>query len=188
MATQNLGRQGKIIRMKHLVITLLLLPGICFGNRAITDPDTLPNKDFVEDTAPWEERAASLPAYPRDESLVPINVSSAASNKHMIDTASLSVGNDKVIRYTIVIDSPRGARTVNYEGLRCDTAERKIYAFGQSDGKWTENKRATWEGIKVRSLLSYHKILFEDIFCELGIPIGSIEEGVQKLKQQARGF
>ncbi len=170
--------------MRLLAFTLLLLPGICLGNRAITDPDTLPNTNYVEE-APWEENAARLPAYPKNDNLLPFNVSSATNNKFMIDAASISVGNDRVVRYTVVIESPRDARTVNYEGLRCETMERKIYGFGQADGTWTENKRAAWEGIKVRSLLSYHKALFEDIFCDVGIPVWSAEEAIRNLKRSA---
>ena len=159
-----------------------MLPALCFGKAEVLNPD------FVEDTTPWEEIAAKLPAYPKDENLVPFNVSSATANKFMIDTASLSVGKDGVVRYTVMIESPRGARTVNYEGLRCETMERKIYAFGQAGGKWAENKYAVWENIKLRSLLSYHKALFEDIFCDVGIPIRSAEEGVRKLKRAAGGY
>lgn len=173
--------------MKLLAITLLLLPAVCLGNRAITDPDTLPNTNYVEE-APWEENVAKLPAYPKNENLLPFNVSSATNNKFMIDTASISVGNDRVVRYTVVIESPRGARTVNYEGLRCETMERKIYGFGQADGKWTENARAAWEGIKLRSLLSYHKALYEDIFCDVGISIWNADEAIRKLKQQAGSY
>jgi hypothetical protein len=146
------------------------------------------NPDFVEEKATWEEVAAQLPAYPKDANLVPFAVSSATSNKFMIDAVSLSVGKDGVVRYTVVIESPRGARTVNYEGLRCDTAERKIYAFGQADGKWAENKRAAWESVKLRSLLSYHKTLFEEIFCDVGIPVKDAKEGVRKLKQSAGSY
>jgi len=97
-------------------------------------------------------------------------------------------GKDEVVRYTIVIESPRGARTVNYEGLRCETMERKIYAFGQADGKWTENKGAAWESIKRRSQLSYHKALFEDVFCDVGMPVRSAEDAVRKLRQPAGGY
>lgn len=165
--------------MKLLVLSLLALPAVCFGRTEYLNPD------FVEDTTPWEEIAATLPAYPRNENLVPLAISSATGNKFMIDAASMSVGKDGVVRYTAVIESPRGARTVNYEGLRCETAERKIYGFGQADGKWTENKRAAWEGIKLRSLLSYHKPLFEGLFCELGIPVRDAETGVRRLKQSA---
>jgi hypothetical protein len=145
------------------------------------------NPDFVEDTKPWEEIAASLPAYPKNDNLVAFNVSSATSNTFMIDAASVSVGADRVVRYTVVIESPRGARTVNYEGLRCDPAEYKIYGFGQADGKWSENKRAKWEPFKQRSLLSYHKALFEDHFCHDGIAIHKAEEGIRNLKRGGAG-
>lgn len=175
-----------MIGMKLLAIPLLVLPAVCLGS-IIPNPDLAPNTNYVEE-APWEEMAASLPGYPKSENLVPFDVSSATSNKFMIDTASISVGNDKVVRYTVVIESPRGGRTVNYEGLRCETMERKIYAFGQADGKWTENKRAAWESIKVRSLLSYHKALFEDVFCDVGIPVWNAEEAVRKLKRPAGGY
>jgi hypothetical protein len=162
--------------MKRL-LALLLFP------LAVNAAEIL-NPDYVEqDTKPWEELAAHLPPYPREENLLPFTVSSATSNKFMIDAASLSLGADLVIRYTVVIESPRGARTVSYEGLRCESAERKIYGFGHPDGKWTENKRAAWEGIKVRSLLSYHKPLFEEYFCPNGIRIRNAEEGIRNLKR-----
>jgi hypothetical protein len=174
--------------MKYSPLFLLILPALCFGEAGLPNPDLMSNPDFVEDTTPWEEIAARLPPYPKNENLMPFSVSSATNNKFMIDSASLSVGKDGVVRYTVVIESPRGARTVNYEGLRCDTAERKIYAFGQADGKWTENKRVAWEGIKTRSLLSYHKALFEGIFCVVGIPVRDAEEGLRRLKQPEENY
>jgi hypothetical protein len=182
-ACRNSGaRQVKMAGMKLLPVFLFMLPAVCLGKTEYLNPD------FVEDTTPWAEIAASLPAYPKNENLVPFDVSSATSNKFMIDTASLSVGKDGVVRYTVVIESPRGARTVNYEGLRCDTAESKIYAFGQADSIWTENKRAAWEGIKLRSLLSYRKALFEDLFCDLGVPVRDAKEGVRRLKRAAGNY
>ena len=163
--------------MKRLFILLLfLLPGLALAVEYL-------NPDFVEDDTPWEEVAAKLPAYPKNENLIAFEVSSATPNKFMIDTASLSVGTDGVVRYTVVIESPRGARTVNYEGMRCDPAEYKIYGFGQEDGKWTENKRAAWQPFKQRSLLSYHKALFEDHFCPDWIRIKDAAEGIRNLKR-----
>jgi hypothetical protein len=154
-----------------------LLPAVCLGKTEYLNPD------FVEDTTPWVEIVASLPAYPRNENLVAFDVSAVTSNKFMIDTASLSVGKDGVVRYTVVIESPRGARTVNYEGMRCDPAEYKIYGFGHEDGKWSENKRAAWQPFKQRSLLSYHKALFEDHFCPDWIRIKDAAEGIRNLKR-----
>ena len=163
--------------MKFPALFLFLLPVTCFAKTEYLNPD------FVEDTTPWEEVAASLPAYPKNENLLPFTVSSATSNKFMIDTASISVGKDKVVRYTVVIESPRGARTINYEGMRCDPAEYKIYGFGQENANWTENKHAAWQPFKQRSLLSYHKALFEDHFCPDGINIRDAAEAVRNLKR-----
>ncbi len=168
-----------------LAIAFLALPAVCLGS-FIPNYDMQINENYVEDTTPWEEIAVTLPAYPKDGDLVPFDVSSATGNKFMIDAASITVGKDDVVRYTVVIESPRGARTINYEGMRCETMERKIYAFGQTDGKWAENKRAAWEGVKLRTLLSYHKPLYEDIFCNVGIPVRSAEEAMRKLKQPGK--
>lgn len=169
--------------MKFLSLLFLLLPAVCLGKTEYLNPD------FEEDTTPWEEKAASLPAYPKTENLVRFDVSSATANKFMIDTASLSVGQDGVVRYTVVIESPSGARTVNFEGMRCDPAEYKIYGFGQENGKWAENRYATWQPFKQRSLLSYHKALFEDHFCPDWIRIQDAEEGIANLRRgKAEGF
>lgn len=173
--------------MRLFPILLLLLPAVAFGKNPVPNPDLMFNSNFSEDTTPWEEMAASLPAYPKNENLVSFFVTAASGSKFMIDAAAVSLGKDDVVRYTVVIESSRGARTMNYEGLRCATMERKIYAFGQPDGKWSENKRAAWEVIKVRSQLSYHKPLFEDIFCDRGMPPADAEDAVRKLKQAAWG-
>lgn len=168
--------------MKKFLIPLGLLPVLAVAGEVL-------NPNYIDDSKPWVEEQAQLPAFPKDENLVAFNVSSATSNKFMIDTASISVGGDQVVRYVIVIESPRGARTINFEGMRCDPAEKKLYAFGQTDGKWSENKRAAWEPFKTRSLLSYHKALFEDHFCPNGLTISSSAAGIRNLKRGGdKGF
>lgn len=132
---------------------------------------------------PWVEVAVQLPAYPRAENLVEFAVSSATRNRHYVDTASISVGEDKVVRYTVVIDAAGGARNVSFEGMRCETRERRLYAYGQADGTWSKARNAGWEPLKLRSLLSYHKPLFEEFLCPGGISVHSAAEAVRNLKQ-----
>lgn len=163
--------------MKYLLIPFLFLTGLAGATET-------PGRDADEAGG---AQAAALPAFPRNENLLVFNVSSATPNTFMIDAASLTVGSDRVVRYTVVIESPRGARTVNYEGMRCDPAEYTIYAFGQSAGAWTENRRAAWTAFSQRSLLSYHKALFEDHFCPNGLPIRDAGEGLRSLKRGRSG-
>lgn len=173
--------------MKKMLLFLLVPLAAHAAGPHVLSPSYEQASSYLDDSKPWEELAASLPPYPKNDNLVAFNVSSATSNKFMIDTASILVGSDQVVRYTIVIESPSGARTINFEGMRCDPAEYKIYGFGQPDGKWTENRRAKWEPFKLRSLLSYHKALFEDHFCPDGITIRSASEGIRNLKRGGGG-
>ena len=165
-----------------LLLSLLVLPAWAADNDALIFGDSPENK-FEDDSKPWQEVQALLPAYPKEENLLSFSVSSATANSYAIDAASLSVGKDDVVRYAVVINSPRGARTVNYEGMRCDPSEYKIYAFGHPDNTWSKNRYAKWEPYALRSLLSYHKPLFEDYFCPDGIEVKSAAEAIRNLKQ-----
>lgn len=139
-----------------------------------------------ENEKPWVELAAQLPPYPRDENLVEFDVSSATRNRHFVDTASISVGADQVVRYTVVVKAAGGAKNVSFEGMRCGTGERRLYAYGHSGGSWSKARHGGWERVKFSSLLSYHKALFEDHFCRDGITVRNAAEAVRNLRRGGR--
>ena len=141
--------------------------------------------EFDQDK-PWAEVAVQLPAYPKTGNLIPFNVSSAIRNKHFVDAESVSAGEDQVIRYTVVIEAAGGAKNVSFEGLRCESGERRLYAYGHPDGTWSKARNAGWEDIRFRSLLSYHKALYEDHFCPDGIRVKDGKEAVKNLRRAAR--
>ena len=165
--------------MKILTALLLMLPLTVYAEWGQFDYE-------FEADKPWVELSAQLPPTPKAENLVEFNVSSATRNRHFVDTASISVGEDKVVRYTVVIEAVGGARNVAFEGLRCATGERRLYAYGHPDGTWSKARNAQWEDIKFRSLLSYHKALYEDYFCPDGINVRDAKEAVRKLRQAGR--
>lgn len=165
--------------MKILPVLLLCLPLAAHAEWGEFD------REFDQDKA-WVEVAAQLPPYPKPENLIAFNVSSATRNRHFVDAASISVGEDKVIRYTVVIEAAGGASNVSFEGLRCESGERRLYAYGHPDGSWSKARNAGWENIKFRSLLSYQKALFEDHFCPDGIRVKDGKEAVQNLRRVAR--
>jgi hypothetical protein len=138
--------------------------------------------EFEQDK-PWTEIAAQLPAYPKPGNLVEFNVSSATRNRHFVDTASISVGEDKVVRYSVVVEAAGGAKNVSFEGMRCETGERRLYAYGHPDGSWSKARSAGWQPIKFRSLLSYRRALFEEHFCPGGISVRDAEEAVRSLRR-----
>ncbi len=124
--------------------------------------------DF-DDTAKWQEVQHQLPPYPKAENFIPITLGARAGNQFFVDYASVTAGNDGVVRYSMVVKSPSGAETVSFEGMRCTSGERKLYAFGRSDGKgggeWSRNRYAKWEAIQGRSLNDFRRELFYHYFC-----------------------
>ena len=165
--------------MKILPALLLILPLTAYAEWGEFDYE-------FENEKPWVELAAQLPPPPRAENLVEFNVSSATRHKHFVDTASISVGADKIVRYTVVIEAAGGAKNVSFEGMRCETGERRLYAYGHPDGTWSKARNAGWETIKFRSLLSYQKALFEDHFCPDGINVRDAGAAVRSLRRAAR--
>ena len=165
--------------MKILPALLLILPLTAYAEWGEFDFE-------FENEKPWVELAAQLPPTPKAENLVEFNVSSATRHKHFVDTASISVGEDKIVRYTVVIEAAGGAKNVSFEGMRCETGERRLYAYGHPDGTWSKARNAGWEAIKFRSLLSYQKALFEDHFCPDGINVRNAGAAVRSLQRAAR--
>src|SRR5450631_3218972 len=98
-----------------------------------------PRADVEDDSEskPHGELEVKLPAMPKAENLLPFEAGAASSNRFFIDAQSILVGDDGIVRYTLVIRSASGAENVSYEGMRCETVEQKYYAFGRRDGSWS---------------------------------------------------
>lgn len=138
-----------------------------------------------EQEKPWAEIEAQLPPYPKEENLLPLFVSAATDNKFFVDAASISAGEDAVVRYTLIIKSSAGAANVSFEGIRCASRERKLYAFGRKEGSWSRARYAKWEPIRYQDRNRHHHVLYDDFFCPGGIIVKNPQEAVDLLK---RGF
>jgi hypothetical protein len=119
------------------------------------------------DEKSWQEIEVQLPAFPQPENLIPFSVGAVTDKQFLIDEKSISIGSDEVIRYSLIVISSSGARNVSYEGMRCATAERRVYAFGQTDGTWSKARGNKWVRIRGGSN-SHHVALFGDYFCAIG--------------------
>ncbi len=131
----------------------------------ITSAQSQLDEDFDDKNKSWKEVAIQLPAAPKPENLLPFYVSATATQSFAIDAESLTVGSDGVIRYTLVATSGAGARNISYEGIRCESHEKKLYAFGQSDGSWSRSRRDQWERIYNNAANRQHAALVKDYFC-----------------------
>jgi hypothetical protein len=139
-------------------------------------------EDFDDSGKTWQEIAVQMPATPSSENLIPFYVSPTATQNFAIDEKSLSVGKDGVIRYTMVATSPAGARNISYEGIRCETFEKKSYAFARTDGSWARSRRDQWEPIVRKAANRQHGVLAIDFFCESKCISGNRETILGRLR------
>lgn len=141
----------------------------------------------LEDGPKWAESAVVLPSQPKDRDLVRFDVSRLSRNAFFVDSASLSVGDDGVVRYTLVIESPSGIRNVSYEGMRCSTAERRVYAFGGAGGGWSPAQQQSWQAIRGNSLNRHYAALFSEYFCVPGSEVRSVGDVLAALRRGGVG-
>ncbi|MBL8430491.1 MAG: CNP1-like family protein [Dechloromonas sp.] len=126
--------------------------------------------DFEDDyeNKQWQEIEVQLPVAPKQEALLPFYVSASTENRFFVDGATLSVGVDGVVRYVLVVLTPHGARNVTYEGMRCETRERRIYASGRLDGTWSKARKNEWVRILDAWANRQHAALYLEYFCPIG--------------------
>ena len=132
--------------------------------------------DFDEETKPWTEIVTQLPPAPRAQDLVDISVSGGTQYRFSVDGSTLALGSDGVIRYVLVATSPEGARNVSYEGVRCATVEKKLYATGRADGTWVRSRTSEWSRIEEVGNNRQQAALMKEYLCPDGVtPIDLVE-------------
>ena len=135
--------------------------------------------DKTEDATPLV-----LPAAPAKENLLPFYVSPSTTMNFAIDAPSVSVTPDGVVRFTLVITSAEGARNVSHEGMRCKTAERKLYATGGTDGSWSASRNDAWSQIRDVGANRQYAALYKDYFCDFGSVAGNAAAIVKRIRQK----
>lgn len=137
--------------------------------------------DFEEAKKPWKEIEAKIPAYPRPENLIPFEAARASGHRFFVDAQSLSLGEDGVMRYVLVIKTAGGATNVTFEGIRCDMRQQKYYAIGQANGGWTRARDSRWRRIGGQEQ-SQHGALYDEYFCSDSNRPATPQRAIQLLK------
>lgn len=97
------------------------------------DPVNNPTIDF---NAPERARVGaalpeSMPAIPADSALHPFYVSPTTTNTFGIDPASLRVLGQRIVQFTLVVESLGGVRNIGYDAIDCETGRFQMLAIGQ---------------------------------------------------------
>ena len=161
-------------RSRGLHAALLAIVAGCASPQPVSD-------DF--EVKPWESQRAMLPPLPKQGNLIQFFAGANRPFAYFVDRTSIGVPQRGVVRYTMVARSASGAANVSYEVIRCDTYERKTYAFGREDHTWSQARYSQW--LPIGGQESPQLALANDFFCP-SPPITSPEQAVDALTRTAR--
>jgi len=115
----------------------------------------------------FKEGVTAIPLNPPNKStLQPFYVGQTTIFKFAVDTSSNLIGKDGVTRYMVVITNPSGGEQVQYEGIRCDSFQWRLYGTYESSG-WRENPLGSWKTIQSDIPNRYQAALAQGAFCDL---------------------
>lgn len=143
--------------------------------------NALVENDF-EPPPPWVEGTFVLPPSPDKAALEPFYVSALTNNDFFLDRHAIAIGEDGVIRYTMVVRSSSGAQTTTFEGIRCQSAEWRIYATASRSGQWIPARNSKWRLIEDNGLNRARAALAKEYVCDNGIPARTVAEVLDKLR------
>jgi hypothetical protein len=179
------------VRRLALVIAACVLAGAvgCGGQRGEA-PKVSRRGDSgpiaMPEEAPWKEADITLPPYPRDQDLISFEPTGQTTNRFYVDGSSLSVDPDKVVRFSLVIRSPEGTRTVSYSGVNCRAGEWKDYAYGLDADRWERIAEPKWRPLRNLSFNNHQYTLATEFLCYGGVfsggPRGDARSIVRRLR------
>jgi hypothetical protein len=176
-----------ILKALALVVACVATGALLAGCSSASKPTNKDDSAFVyllDRKGNWvENQVDTLPPLPQESNLLPFEVSGNTPLQFAIDRNSLSVGTDGVVRYTVVVTSPSGARNVNYEGIRCDTYEWRLYAGLNADhDDWDRTVANEFSRIENGALNAYHAALYQDYMCANKMPTGKAAQIIENIR------
>ena len=134
----------------------------------------------------FKEGVTTMPLNPPNQAtLAPFYVSERTVFKFAVDTNSILIGADGVTRYIVVMTNPSGEQQAQYEGIRCDSFQWRLYGTFEN-GSWRENPLSSWKDIQSKVPNRYQAALAQGAFCNFNIQEKNIKNILQSLNP--RGF
>jgi hypothetical protein len=137
-----------------------------------------------QEPVPWRELDSELPAYPQEQNLLDTGVSTAGRPYRVfLDVPALSVTDDRIVRYTVVIISDDGIWNVSHEGLHCGNKAYRRYAYGVN-GEWQEPGDSPWLPLDDSGINAYRWKFYMNYMCDPASPYLQAEQIIRKFRSR----
>jgi len=124
-------------------------------------------KETRREEKEWKEiKGIQFPPVPKARNLIRLDLASlGARYEYFIDGSSILLGTDKVIRYTVVLQSDTGVRNVYFEGIRCETMEARTYGYATRQSGFKPLASSTWKNLRAVGPFAYRLLLADNFMC-----------------------
>jgi hypothetical protein len=112
----------------------------------------------------WKELEAPAPPPLRTSGLIPLEVERSAL-RFGVDPDSVSVGQDRIVRYVVVASGSSGAVNAMYEGIHCKTGEFKVYARHNPGTGWTIVGDSQWRSLHAQPQSRHSMVVARTAAC-----------------------
>lgn len=154
-------------RTRCWALALAFVAGTAQAQLTTPDPD-------------WKEVEAPQPAPLRPDRLIRLEMPESTL-RFGVDPASITLTGDGIVRYVVVATSSTGAVNGFYEGIRCSTAETRLYARYNPDSGWVPVKDAQWRSLQETRPSRHSLVIARTGACMGGAPNQSAAQIVRDL-------
>jgi hypothetical protein len=134
----------------------------------------------------WKEVQVPPPPPLRTEGLIPIDLPES-SLRFGVDPVSISIGDDRIVRYVVVATSSRGAVNAFYEGIRCDAGQVRLYARHDPQRGWVPVVDGEWRSLHEAKSSRHSLVIARDGACLGAAPNRSTQQIVRDLGGHGNG-
>ena len=132
-----------LARLRGLWLSAALLAFAACASAQLVDPDP-----------EWKESQVPPPPAFDVGRAVAIEMPVFVALKFGVDPSTITIGEDRIVRYVMVATSSTGVVNAMYEGIRCGTGEVRTYARYNASSGWSEARNAEW--VALRSKMPSH--------------------------------
>lgn len=143
----------------------------------------LPTLRDDPDAAPWQEGEVPPPPAFSVDKLVPFEAMRGSELNHGIAPDTVAVSPDGVVRYVRVANNPQGTLNAVYEGVRCNSAEVRSYAYwNASSQQWQNTPKNPWRALDFGAATQPAKVLAREALCDGPTPNGTSAKILRDLR------
>jgi hypothetical protein len=134
------------------------------------------------DNPDWKETEVPAPPAFDAKRVIVLEGSRASALTMGIDPATVAITPDGIVRYVMVASNTSGAMNVMYEGIRCTTAQYRVYARYREGSGWVPVRNSEWVSLYAPMPSKHPLSLARSGVCTGRAPNSSVAEIVRALK------